>query len=71
MTALGQEAFAKMLMKLGKGHTSDEKPRTRESEIKEMPTPETYREWKTSVREDVRAASDRPDELALDHGSLV
>ena len=62
---LGQEAFAKMLMKLVKGHTSDEKPRTRESEMlrfKEMPTPETYREWKTSVREDVRAASDRPDE---------
>ena len=62
---LGQEAFAKMLMKLVKGHTNDEKPRTRESEtlrFKEMPTPETYREWKTSVREDVRAASDRPDE---------
>ena len=52
-------------MKLVKGHTNDEKPRTRESEtlkLKEMPTPETYREWKTSVREDVRAASDRPDE---------
>ena len=54
-----------MLMKLVKGHTNDEKPRTRESEtlrFKEVPTPETYREWKTSVREDVRAASDRPDE---------
>ena len=54
-----------MLMKFAKGHKDDEKPRTRESEtlrFKEMPTPETYREWKTSVREDVRAASDRPDE---------
>ena len=62
---LGQEAFAKMLMKLVKGHTSDEKPRTRESEtlrFKEMPAPETYREWTTSVREDVRTAPDRPDE---------
>ena len=29
---LGQEAFAKMSMKLVKGHTNDEKPRTRESE---------------------------------------
>ena len=62
---LGQEAFAKMLMKLVKGRTDDEKPRTRESEtlrFKEVQAPETYREWKTSVREDVRAASDRPGE---------
>ena len=54
---LGQEAFAKMLMKLVKGHTDDKKPRTRESEtlrFKETPTPETYREWKKS-------ASDRLD----------
>ena len=67
---LGQEAFAKMLMKLVKGHTNDEKPRTRESEtlrFKEMPTPETYREWKTRPR------CIRPTRrgLALDHGSLV
>ena len=28
----------------------------------EFPTPEKYRSWRTAVREEVRAASDRPDE---------
>ena len=28
----------------------------------EFPTPEKYRSWRTAVREEIRAASDRPDE---------
>ena len=30
--------------------------------LPDYPNPETYRSWKMSVREMVRAASDRPDE---------
>ena len=30
--------------------------------LPDFPDPETYRSWRTSVREVVRAASDRPDE---------
>ena len=28
----------------------------------EFPTPEKYRSWRTAIREEIRAASDRPDE---------
>ena len=28
----------------------------------EFPTPEKYRSWRTAIREELRAASDRPDE---------
>ena len=43
----------------------DDKPRVKEAEtirLPGFPNPESYRSWKISVREAVRAASDRPDE---------
>ena len=43
----------------------DDKPRVKEAEVIRLPgfpNPESYRSWKISVREAVRAASDRPDE---------
>ena len=43
----------------------DDKPKAKEAEtvkLPDFPNPETYRSWKISVREAVRAASDKPDE---------
>ena len=43
----------------------DDKPKAKEAEtvkLPDFPTPETYRSWKITVREAVRAASDKPDE---------
>ena len=43
----------------------DDKPEAKEAEtvkLPDFPNPETYRSWKISVREAVRAASDKPDE---------
>ena len=50
-----------------KGNKSegDSKPKVKEAEViklPEFPTPESYRSWKTAVREKIRAASDNPDE---------
>ena len=43
----------------------DDKPKAKEAEtvkLPDFPTPETYRSWKITVREAVRAACDKPDE---------
>ena len=43
----------------------DDKPKAKEAEtvkLPDFPNPETYRSWKITVREAVRAASDKPDE---------
>ena len=57
------EAIAKALKDFA---TKDEtKPKTKEAEtvkLPDFPSAETYRSWKTAVREAVRAASDHPDE---------
>ena len=48
-----------------KPESDDNKPKVKEAEsikLPDYPNPETYRSWKISVREMVRAASDRPDE---------
>ena len=40
-------------------------PKVKEAEtlrFPEFPTPEKYRSWRTAVREEIRAASDRPDD---------
>ena len=47
------------------GKTDDDKPKAKEAEtvkLPDFPNPETYRSWKTAVREAVRAASDTPEE---------
>ena len=48
-----------------KSETEEGKPKVKEAQtikLPDFPSPETYRSWRTSVREVVRAASDRPDE---------
>ena len=43
----------------------DDKPRVKEAEIiklPSMPKPEEYRSWRTQVKEEIRAASDKPDD---------
>ncbi|OLP83032.1 hypothetical protein AK812_SmicGene36258 [Symbiodinium microadriaticum] len=48
-----------------KPELEENKPKVKEAEsikFADYPNPETYRSWRTSVREVVRAASDRPDE---------
>ena len=48
-----------------KSETEEGKPKVKEAEtikLPDFPSPETYRSWRTSVREIIRAASDRPDE---------
>ena len=42
-----------------------DKPKAKEAEIiklNNMPVPESYRNWKNHVRDEVRSSSDRPDE---------
>ena len=53
--------------KLLKGETGagEEKPKVKEAEstkLHDFPNPETYRSWKISTREALRAARNRPDE---------
>ena len=49
----------------GEKSAEESKPKDEEAEninLPEFPNPETYRSWKTTTREAVRAASDSPDE---------
>ena len=42
-----------------------DKPKTKEAEViklNKMPAPESYRNWKNHVRDEVKSCSDRPDE---------
>ena len=42
-----------------------DKPKTKEAEViklNNMPAPESYRNWKNHVRDEVKSCSDRPDE---------
>ena len=43
---------------------SDEKPKVKEADhikLNDMPTPETYRQWKHHVRDEIKSFSDKPD----------
>ena len=43
---------------------SDEKPKVKEADhikLNDMPTPETYRQWKHHVRDEIKSCSDKPD----------
>ena len=43
---------------------SDEKPKVKEADhikLKDMHTPETYRQWKHHVRDEIKSHSDKPD----------
>ena len=61
-----QRAILESLENLkGSKSEGDSKPKVKEAEViklPEFPTPESYRSWKTAVREKIRAASDNPDE---------
>ena len=49
---------------LGFVRNQHNRPKAKEADslrLSEFPTPETYRAWKTATREEIRAASDRPD----------
>ena len=51
-------------MKLVEDKNSDSKAEVREAEaikLAHQPSPETYGHWKNAVREEIRAASDKPD----------
>ena len=56
------------LIELVKALTSrdeKDKPKTKEAEViklNNMPAPESYRNWKNHVRDEVKSCSDRPDE---------
>ena len=59
------EILAEALKAAIKKPEDDDKPKAKEAETVKLPifpNPETYRSWKISVREAVRAASDKPDE---------
>ena len=61
-----RETADERMSKEMKSKKDDEgKPRVKEADtiaIPDMPTPETYRQWKNLVRELVRSSSDKPDE---------
>ena len=43
---------------------SDEEPKVKEADhikLNDMPTPETYRQWKHHVRDEIKSCSDKPD----------
>ena len=49
---------------LGFVRNQHDRPKAKEADslrLSEVPTPETKRAWKTATREEIRAASDRPD----------
>ena len=49
---------------LGFVRNQHDRPKAKEADtlrLSEFPSPETYRAWKTATREEIRAASDRPD----------
>ena len=55
----------KVLEALTSKSNEPERPKVKEAEsirLPDFPSPETYRSWKISMRETVRAASDQPDE---------
>ena len=55
----------KVLEALTSKPSEPERPKVKEAErirLPDFPSPETYRSWKISMRETVRAASDQPDE---------
>ncbi|CAE7440996.1 CPK12 [Symbiodinium sp. CCMP2456] len=59
------EILAEALKSAIKKPEDDDKPKAKEAEsvkLPDFPNPETYRSWKITVREAVRAASDKPDE---------
>ena len=59
------ELLAEVLKSVIKKPDDDDKPNAKEAEtvkLPDFPNPETYRSWKITVREAVRAASDKPDE---------
>ena len=58
------QQLLKTLSKLVENRESDSKPKVKEAEtikLPDQPTPETYRHWKNSVREEICAASDKSD----------
>ena len=63
-TAL-MSGLAELLREMKSKKDDEGKPRVKEADaiaIPDMPTPETYRQWKNLVRELVRSSSDKPDE---------
>ena len=66
--------LAELLREMKSKKDDEGKPRVKEADaiaIPDMPTPETYRQWKNLVRELVRSSSDKPDEAwEMDDGSL-
>ena len=58
------ELLAEALKSVIKKPDDDDKPKAKEAEtvkLPDFPNPETYRSWKITVREAIRAASDKPD----------
>ena len=58
------QELLKSLTKLLVDKYSESKPKVKEADtikLADQPTPESYRRWKNAVREEIRAASDKPD----------
>ena len=58
------QELLKFLTKLLADKSSESKPKVREADtikLADQATPEAYRHWKIAVREEIRAASDKPD----------
>ena len=52
------------VVKLLTQRDGDEKPKVKEAnriKLNDMPTPETYRQWKHHVRDEIKLCSDKPD----------
>ena len=58
------QELLKSLTQLLADKSSESKPKVKEADtikLADQPTPESYRHWKNAVREEIRAASDKPD----------
>ena len=63
--AITSQQLVDLITRLTSKEGDGEKPRTKEAEsikLNDMPAPETYRQWRNHVRDEVKSCSDKPDE---------
>ena len=64
-SAITSQQLVDLITRLTSKEGDGEKPRTKEAEsikLNDMPAPETYRQWRNHVRDEVKSCSDKPDE---------
>ena len=64
-SAITSQQLVELITRLTSKEGDGEKPRTKEAEsikLNDMPAPETYRQWRKHVRDEVKSCSDKPNE---------